>query len=586
MTNQTLSRGLVMAVAAALVAVNIYVNFVGAGLPFTFQIKDAATAVVQPIPGVALPAGIQAGDEIDIPALDSDARSVLLASGFRLANMTEGVEYHMAIRHAGVESTVSFTTRAALRSSPNWHYMSWVAVFLQCVLLGVVLITLWVGRDRAARFIGLWALGYIAGDTAIETPFSGHFLYYSYMLSWMIYFLARLSLYAAAEGMAGDALSRTQRLLLRACVGVAVAVGLTASMGGGYLLVEHGSLAWLHAYQTWLVTLPYIVAWLVLLVAQYRATGAHRIRVQWMMWSLLPFIVGILARAVPGVIGRELGIAINTAGLSLGLMGTLYALFRHRVVDARKLLDRTLVYGSTTSLVIGMIAAMNSLALRMTLSQNASLLLQIIVPLSLGIVLGKVQDWMEKFVEQVFFRKKYQRDQTLRFFAARAAPFDSTKDLLDATVREIARELGTPAIAVYAAHGDTFRRMRHMGLDTFPTKISVNDDAVLALKTYGMATELRGLSSALGSDGCTIPMLVHGDLLGLMVLKNRPGERFASDERDILNYVAGEVASTWRNVRARANQDLVVAMAKGSIESDDAFSKARRLYYAQSQVPA
>ena len=586
MTRQILPRALIMAAAVALVTVNIYVNFVGAGLPFTFQIKDASTAVVQPIPGVPLPPGIQPGDEIDIPALDSDARSVLLASGFRLANMTEGVEYRMAIRHAGVESTVTFTTRGALRSSSSWHYMSWVAIFFQCVLLAVVLITLWVGQDRSARFIGLWAFGYIAGDTCVETPFSGHFLYYSYMLSWVIYFLARLSLYAAAESMAGGALSRVQRLLLRACVASAVAVGLVASMGGGYLLVEHGSLAWLHAYQTWLVTLPYMVAWVTLLVAQRRATGAHRIRVQWMMWSLLPFIVGILARTVPGIIGRELGIAINTAGLSLGLMGTLYALFRHRVVDARKLLDRTLVYGSTTSLVIGLIAAMNSLALRMTLSQNASLLLQIIVPLSLGIVLGKVQDWMEKFVEQVFFRRQYQRDQTLRFFAARAAHFDSTKDLLDATVREIAREFGSPAIAVYAAHGDTFRRMRHMGHDTFPAKIGVNDDAVLALKTYGMVTELRELSSALGADGCIVPMLVHGDLLGLMVLRNRAGQKFASDERDILNFVAGAVASTWRNVLARANEDLVVAMAKGSIESDDAFGKARRLYYSQSQVPA
>jgi len=580
MTRFTQDRVLITAAAIALVALNIYVNFVGAGLPFGFQIKDASTAVVQPKPGVTLPVGIQAGDEIDVPALDPDARSALLASGFRLANMTENVEYHMAVRHAGVESTVSFTTRAALRSSPNWHYITWVAIYFQCLLLAVVLVTFWLGRDRTARFIGLWAFAYIVGDDSIEVPFSGHALYYTYMLSWVVYFLGRLSLYIAAESLAAEALSGLQRRVFRALVGLALAGGLVASMGGGYLLVERGSLAWLHAYTTWLVTVPYLVSAALLVVAQRQATGAHRIRIQWMMWSLLPFILGILARTVPGIIGRELGIAINVAGVSVGLTGTLYAIFRHRVVDVRVILDRTLVYGATTSLVIGIIAAMNSLALRMTLSANASLLLQIVVPLSLGIVLGKVQDWMERFVEQVFFRRKFQREQALRAFAQRAAHIDKVQDLLDATVREIARHLGTSAVAVYSSEPEKFRRVRHYGKDTYPANLSNNDDASLSLKAYGVPTDLRGLGSALGAEGCVVPMLVMGNLRGLIVLKNRPGERFAPDEKELLSHVAREVGNAWRVLRARENEALITAMAAGVVQSDAAFEAARRLSHA------
>lgn len=580
MTRKTLFRVLITAGAFALVAVNNYANFVGAGLPFGFQLKDTSTAVVQPIGSVPLPAGLQAGDEIDIPALDRDARSALLASGVRLANMTGDVEYRIVFRHNGVETTAPVTTRPALRTDPNWHYITWVAIYFQWVLFAVVLITFWLGRDRAARFIGLWALAYIIGDTSIQVPLSGHVLYYTYMLSWVIYFLGRLSLYVAAESLAGDALSASQRLFFRVLTAVALVVGLVASMGGGYMLVEQGSAAWIHAYTTWLVTVPYIVTAATLVVAQRQATGAHRIRIQWMMWSLMPFIVGILARTVPTIIGREIGIAINTVGLSLGLTGTLYAIFRHRVVDVRVLLDRTLVYGATTSLVIGAIAAMNSLALRLTLSENTSILLQIIVPLSLGIVLGKVQDWMERFVEQVFFRRKYLREKALRDFAQRAAHIDNAKDLLDATVREIARQLGTPAIAVYSAEAEGFRRMRHMGKDVYPAKIGNNDDAALALKTYGATTDLRGLSSALGAEGSVIPMLVFGNLRGLIALRNRPGERFAADEKELLTHVAREVGNAWRVLRARDNEALVAAMAKGSIQSDAAFAEARRLSYA------
>jgi hypothetical protein len=580
MISKTLFRVLVTAGALALVAVNNYANFVGAGLPFSFQLKDSSTAVVQPVGSVPLPAGFQSGDEIDIPALDPDARSALLASGVRLANMTGDVEYRMVLRRNGAEMTVPAVTRPALRTAPNWHYIAWVAIYFQWVLFAVVLITFWLGRDRTTLFIGLWALAYIIGDTSIEVPLAGHTLYYSYMFSWVIYFLGRLALYVAAESLAGTALSASQRLLFRTLTAIALAVGLVVSMGGGYMLVERGSAAWIHAYTTWLVTVPYIVTAAALVVAQRQAFGAHRIRIQWMMWSLLPFIVGILARTVPTVIGREIGIAINTVGLSLGLTGTLYAIFRHRVVDVRVLLDRTLVYGATTSLVIGVIAAMNSLALRMTVSENTSILLQIIVPLSLGIVLGKVQDWMDRIVEQVFFRKKYLREKALRDFAERATHIDNAKDLLDATVREIARQLRTPAIAVYSAEAEGFRRMRHMGKDVYPAKIGNNDDAALALKTYGTTTDLLGLSSALGVEGSVIPMLVFGNLRGLIALKNRPGERFAADEKELLTHVAREVGNAWRVLRARDNEALIANMAKGSVQTDAAFAEARRLSYA------
>ena len=44
-------------------------------LPFSLDVVDARTALVRPNPGSPLPAGIEAGDAVDLSALDPSARS-------------------------------------------------------------------------------------------------------------------------------------------------------------------------------------------------------------------------------------------------------------------------------------------------------------------------------------------------------------------------------------------------------------------------------------------------------------------------------------------------------------------------------
>jgi hypothetical protein len=99
------------------------------------------------------------------------------------------------------------------------------------------------------------------------------------------------------------------------------------------------------------------------------------------------------------------------------MAGFLYAVLRHRVVDVSVFIDRTLVYGGMTALVVGILAAVNSLVEHAALGTNASLLVQVIVPLALGIVLSRVRLYLDRIVEQVFFRRKYLAEKALRRFA-------------------------------------------------------------------------------------------------------------------------------------------------------------------------
>ncbi|HEV2213385.1 MAG TPA: GAF domain-containing protein, partial [Gammaproteobacteria bacterium] len=331
-----------------------------------------------------------------------------------------------------------------------------------------------------------------------------------------------------------------------------------------------------HSSITWLVTTPYLVAALALVVAQRRALGAHRLRMQWMMWSLVPFTIGILARAIPAL-GRGPAIMLNSIGVSIGVTGILYAMLRHRVVDVRVALDRTLVYGATTSLVVGVVAAMNSLALKATLGEGAGLLLQIVVPLALGIVLGKVRAYMDRIVERVFFRRRYLTEKALRTFAKRCGHIEEMPKLLDAAVAEIRKHTLSPAVALYELAEGKLLRLRSAGGDAYPAELDQDDPAVVALRAERKPVDLAGLESGLGSGGCVFPVTIVGRLRGVMVLADRPEERYGTDEKKLLAQVIREVGAAWRILRARDNEDLVRALARGTLEPFAARDRAQAL---------
>ena len=72
-------------------------------------------------------------------------------------------------------------------------------------------------------------------------------------------------------------------------------------------------------------------------------------------------------------------------------------------------------------------------------------------------------------------------------------------------------------------------------------------------------------------------MTVLGVLRGVMVCANRPGEHLAADEKTLLSEVARAVGAAWRILRARDNEELVRALAKGTLKPTAARARAKAL---------
>jgi len=291
---------------------------------------------------------------------------------------------------------------------------------------------------------------------------------------------------------------------------------------------------------------------------------------------LVPFIFGVFAGHVFlfGFIG---GVLLNSIGIGIGGTGVLYAILRHRIVDVAVVIDKTLVYGATTSLVVGVLAAVNSLAIRATLGESTGLLLQVVVPLALGIVLGKVRTYVDGAVERVFFRSRYLAEKALRRFAKRCAHIEEAPKLIDAAVTEIRKHLRAPSVSFYEALEGGLVRLRVAGDAQYPERLDKDDPASVAVKAERKSVELSGLDSRLGDEGIVFPIIVLGRFRGLVVLADRPGERYAADERKLLAQVVRDVGAAWRILRARDNEELVRALAKGTIEPFAARDRAQTL---------
>ncbi|HVA56198.1 MAG TPA: GAF domain-containing protein [Gammaproteobacteria bacterium] len=419
-------------------------------------------------------------------------------------------------------------------------------------------------------------MGYVVGIMCNTMPVDGTLGVVFLLVSEMCFVLARIGFYLMADSLVGTSFSARTRMLFRTAFIVFLTVGAAQPLVGTAVLALTG---WagiiLPKYSllfSWIYTVP-----IVMLVVGARSVDARqRMRLRWVMWSAVSVLISVtITNAIP--MGFVAASAVSYFSFTFGSCGFMYALLRHRVVDLNVVVDRALVYGGVTMLVVGIIAAVNSLALRATLGAGTSLLLQVVVPLALGIVLGKVRAYMDRLVERVLFRKKYLADKALRTFARRCGHMQDVPHLLEAAVKEIQKHTGSPRVALYAAADAGYTRMSQSLDAHYPEKLQADDPAMVATRADHQAIDLEDLESGLGTDGCVFPMMVLGVLRGVLVCANRPGERYAADDKKLLTHVARDVGAAWRILRARDNEEFVRTVARGHLDLEAARSRALAL---------
>lgn len=528
------------------------------GFPFSVTVVDANTAVIQPTPGFALPADIQAGDRIDLPALDRLTRAALTNFNLQI-NLSAGFVYHFVIQRDTHLISIPITS-IDLGVSQRVQIAYWaISVFYW--LMGVLaLLALWRGRGQPARYMTVWLTFFLLGFAVSGIGLEGIASLNIHVSAVASYTLARIAFYLMIETLVGKVLTVRMLTLVRAAFVLVLTAGVIVMIGGPVAYVLYGWAGLVQPEDGVVFTAGYLIPAVLLLLSYSHATLAQQPQIRWLLLSTATLLAGIFVSNT-FIFNIATNAVVQSILFVLCMSGFAYTVLRHRVVDISVVIDRTLVYGAMTALVVGVLAAVNNLVQHAALGTNASLLLQVTVPLTLGILLIRIRTYAERIVDQVFFRKKYLAEKALRLFSRHCGKYEQADHLYKAAVGEIRRLLGALGCAIYERKDKGYVCVHQEGEIAYPASSGVDDPAFVAARSETKECDLSDMRSILGRDGYVFSMSALGELQGVLVCANRPGEHYAADERKLLTYLAHQmgmalyalrVQETTRQLQAKA----------------------------------
>jgi hypothetical protein len=134
---------------------------------------------------------------------------------------------------------------------------------------------------------------------------------------------------------------------------------------------------------------------------------------------------------------------------------------------------------------------------------------------------------VDRFIDNVFFRKRHQDEKALRRFAHEAAFTTDPMAILERTKRELLEHAESTSADVLLYDGAG----RYGDVDE-------NDLALVALRASGERVDLHGIETALHGD-YAYPMLARGRFVGALVIGPKVSlEPYAPDESAAIAEVA------------------------------------------------
>jgi hypothetical protein len=183
-----------------------------------------------------------------------------------------------------------------------------------------------------------------------------------------------------------------------------------------------------------------------LLMRLRRAVGVERQQLKWFAYSAAIFAIGIVLIVIPLAIETPpwyewAATAFFTAGgvvipISIGI-----AILRYRLYEIDTLINRTLVYGALTALLVavyvGSVVSLQA-ALR-ALSGQESQLVVVASTLLIAALFNPLRRRIQYFIDRRFYRRKYDAAKTLEAFSSKLrdeTDLEALSDDLTSVVKE------------------------------------------------------------------------------------------------------------------------------------------------------
>jgi hypothetical protein len=263
------------------------------------------------------------------------------------------------------------------------------------------------------------------------------------------------------------------------------------------------------------------------------ATGADKQRVRWVAYSLAigfagPLITLIVAITTDRVEGPVAYFGFSLLAVPLGFG---YAIVRHRVVDIGFVINRALVFGVISGVVIVAFMALewtlSSVFVRV--SKVTSTSLELMLALLLGFSLRGIHSRVDAFIDDLFFRSRHEAERALKTFAREVAYVTDPRVAVARAHAELVARTGASDAAVYVVTGTEAVRV-DPAESAATDRVDVDDAALVRMRATRLPVALAGVASEFAGDHA-FPMCVRDAVTGTVVLGAKSnGEAYAPDE--------------------------------------------------------
>jgi hypothetical protein len=197
-----------------------------------------------------------------------------------------------------------------------------------------------------------------------------------------------------------------------------------------------------------------------------RARGGEREQIKWLAYAASVVVIGaILTYVIPEATDAQWVGQVGLALLAVGFVGIPIAIgiaiLRYRLYDINLLINRTLVYGALTAILVAhyfgsiiwlQIAFVELTGQRSTLAVVASTLV-------IATLFRPWQGWVQAFVDRRFYRRKYDARKTLEEFSAKLRN-ETDLDALSEDLTSVVRETMQPAHVSLWLRPDTVLKVK------------------------------------------------------------------------------------------------------------------------------
>ncbi|HEX3671175.1 MAG TPA: hypothetical protein VHT92_05665, partial [Candidatus Cybelea sp.] len=458
--------------------------------------------------------GLRQGDLIDIRRNSPIERFGLF--GQPLA----GRPVTLWVRRGASERALEVTPLPLKGSSPFWDtYLTWPGIAWCVVFAGLIAWRRSHVREMRLLSLTLLSLGFwvLSGGFSYAAPSLWVYVTLAFL---NIFGPAAVAFWAACASSLAAPPSALRRTAARTCyVLVAATVALGAARYVGILTLRIDPIA---LSQPVTLLLPFLAIFSALacgILAIAASPRADRLRAAWLMVPpAVLFVVAFVGENDQSLIrSYALWLAIDFAatGVLFAVPAVLtYAALSRRLVDVGFVLNRALVFGIVSTIVVSAFILAEWIASEwfVNASHTSGAIAGASIALVLGFSMRYIHNYVDRFVDRVFFRKRHEDEAALWRFAHEASYIADRRVLLDRTVQKVHEHTSAQGAAILTLNGaGAYVSATGNGERT---TVSQNDPAIVAMRAWRKPVDLHRVGDSLLNGELSFPMISRGELVG------------------------------------------------------------------------